>query len=69
MRKRLDYHQARDGEWFRITKRGFKDACCHCGLVHVVNFRTNPDGTLEMQATIDRRATAAMRRNKMKATT
>jgi hypothetical protein len=66
MSARLIYHQARDGEWFRVRKRGFKDACCHCGLVHTINYRI-VDGTLEMQAIIDERATAAMRRGMKKA--
>jgi hypothetical protein len=57
------YHQVKDGEWIRIRKRNYRDACCDCGLVHTLNFRI-VDGTLEMQAFRNERATAAMRRGK-----
>jgi hypothetical protein len=61
--KRTKYHQAVDGEWYRVNMhmRGFKDACCDCGLVHKVNFRI-VDGALVTKAVVDKRATAAMRR-------
>lgn len=60
------YHQVIVGEWVRIPMRKHVDACCDCGLVHVLNYRI-VDGTLEMQvARIDKRATAARRRPKEK---
>jgi hypothetical protein len=63
---KLKYHQAEDGEWMRMPLRGaFKDACCDCGLVHTLHFRII-DGTLEMKAFRNVRATAAMRRKRAK---
>lgn len=58
------YYQARDGEWIRITKRGFREQCCGCGLVHVVNFRVTEAGHIEIQATVDAKASAAARKQR-----
>lgn len=55
------YYQLKDGEWMRPTRKGFRDACCGCGLVHTMEFRL-VDGTIEFRATVDKRATAAMRK-------
>ena len=55
------YRQVYDGEWVPIIRRGFKEACCDCGLVHRVNFRVRK-GALEFQAFRDNRATANRRR-------
>jgi hypothetical protein len=64
MSKRTPYLQVIVGKWIRIPKRGHTDACCGCGLVHVINYR-NVGKTLEMQvAKIDKRKSAAMRRAK-----
>lgn len=57
------YYQVTDGEWIRVRKRGLKDQCCDCGLVHRMNFRINERGQVEVQATVDRRATAAARKS------
>lgn len=58
------YKQVYEQEWIRIPFRGHKDACCDCGLVHVINYRL-VEGTLEMQVEkIDKRATSARRRKK-----
>lgn len=54
------YVQRADGEWFD-TERLHKIACCDCGLVHLLRFRIRK-GKIEMQATIDKRATAQRRR-------
>ncbi len=56
------YYHATDDEWVVVTKRGHKSQCCDCGLVHVMNFRTNEHGQLEVQSTRHARATAAVRR-------
>lgn len=61
MTKRAQYHQLADGEWFRPVRRQFREQCCDCGLVHVVDFRM-VDGTIEFRARRDGRATAAVRR-------
>jgi hypothetical protein len=56
------YHQLRDGEWTAVKRRGHKDACCDCGLVHRIEYRVAPDGRIELRAFRDDRATAAVRR-------
>lgn len=61
-KKSAPYYHVTNGEWIVVPKRGLKDQCCDCGLVHVVNFRMNKKGELEVQATRDERATAAVRR-------
>jgi hypothetical protein len=61
MAKRTKYHQVIDGEWVRPAARGFKEQCCGCGLVHRTDYRV-VDGAVEFRATVDARATAAVRR-------
>jgi hypothetical protein len=56
------YHQIIDGEWFRPKMRGFREQCCHCGLIHVIDYRIK-DGGVEFRAVVDYRATAAARRH------
>lgn len=61
------YTEAKDGEWFRPRKRGFRHQCCACGLIHIVDFRVTDGGLLEMRFTRSERATAATRRARKKA--
>jgi hypothetical protein len=56
------YYQMIDGEWMEVPKRGFKEQCCDCGLVHKLNFRINAKGRIEIQVFRDARATAAVRK-------
>lgn len=56
------YYQITDGEWLAVPKRGFKEQCCSCGLVHKVNFRVTDKGGIEIQTFRDERATSAVRR-------
>lgn len=58
----MSYYQITDGEWLAVPKRGFKEQCCSCGLVHRVNFRITDKGAIEIQTFRDERATAAVRR-------
>jgi len=58
---RDSYPQLHDGEWISPVKRGFREQCCDCGLVHVVDFRTK-NNELQFRARRDDRATAAVRR-------
>jgi len=60
------YYQVIDGEWVDVPWRGFKEQCCSCGLVHIVDYRTVDDNKLQFRATVDNRATAAVRRGKKK---
>lgn len=56
------YEQIIEGVWERVTKKGWRNACCDCGLVHVIDTRTPDNGTVEVRMRVDRRATAALRR-------
>lgn len=55
------YYVATDGEWIEVPKRGFKEQCCSCALVHKVDYRV-VDGKIQFRAIVDNRATAAARR-------
>jgi len=59
----MKYHQLQDGEWTTPVMRGYREMCCSCGLVHVIDFRIR-NGNLQFRATRDKRATAAARRGK-----
>jgi hypothetical protein len=61
--KRRDYYHVTDGEWIRVPKRGYKEQCCDCGLIHRLNFRI-VDGQIEIQTFRDARATGGARKNK-----
>ncbi len=60
------YPDIRDGEWIHPLK-GYRMACCDCGLVHHIDFRIvqhKGRNRIVFAGTRDRRATAAMRRSK-----
>jgi hypothetical protein len=63
VRAKREYYQVTDGEWIRVAKRGYKDQCCSCGLVHKLNFRI-VDGEIEIQTFRDGKATGGARRRK-----
>jgi hypothetical protein len=56
------YYHVTDGEWIAVPRRGYKEQCCACGLVHKHNFRINAKGGIEIQSMVDNRATSAARR-------
>lgn len=56
------YYHVSDGEWITVSKRGYKEQCCDCGLVHRLNFKVDDKGGIHIQTTRDERATAAVRR-------
>lgn len=37
------YDQPEPGEWIRPTPKGYRMACCDCGLVHRIDFRAIKD--------------------------
>jgi len=55
------------GRWIQPRRRGYKLACCDCGLVHRMNFRlvTSANGgkTIQFQVFRDNRATGQIRRH------
>jgi hypothetical protein len=50
-------------EWIQPIRRGYKMACCDCGLVHVIDFRMRK-GQIQFRARRDNRATGQRRRYK-----
>lgn len=44
---RTVYEQVVVGEWFAPTKK-HREMCCNCGLVHVLEYRTN-QGQIEIR--------------------
>lgn len=57
------FERIKPGEWLRPIRRGYRAACCDCGLVHRMDFRVN-DGHAEFRAYRDDRLTKANRREK-----
>lgn len=57
------YYHVTDGEWIEVPKRGYREQCCDCGLVHTHNFRINAKGKIEIQSARHARATASARRS------
>ncbi len=61
------YPDVKGGEWVHPAKKGYKMACCDCGLVHVLEFAHIPWGRgrkIVMRAWRDNRATGQMRRHR-----
>lgn len=51
--------------WVRPVRKGYKLACCDCGLVHDLDFRIRREwrgNVVEFRARRNVRSTAAMRR-------
>jgi hypothetical protein len=61
MTKRADYYHVSNGEWIQVPKRGYKEQCCDCGLVHKMNFRVDDKGRIHIQTFRDHRATGGAR--------
>ncbi|MDQ6892169.1 MAG: hypothetical protein M3167_06130 [Acidobacteriota bacterium] len=59
------YDRPKSGEWVRPFHRGYKFRCCDCGLVHRMDFRAR-GGAVEFRVFLDKRATAASRRERRK---
>jgi len=62
------YETVKAGAWRAPRRRGYRSACCDCGLVHKKNFRLHVDAAgrhqIQVQTFRDNRATAAIRRGK-----
>jgi len=59
-----EYGYTEDG-WEYPVQKGFKLACCDCGLVHTMDFRV-VDGEVEFKVKRDNRATGQIRRHMKK---
>jgi hypothetical protein len=44
-----------------VPKRGYKEQCCDCGLVHKMNFKVDDRGRIHIQTFRDHRATGGAR--------
>lgn len=55
------YWPAGNGQWVIPRKRGWKLACCDCGLVHTVDFTTTKHGAISARFRRDERATKELR--------
>lgn len=62
-RIRHAYYKVSAGEWVQPVRRKYRLACCDCGLVHLMDFRTL-SGRIQFRAFRDNRSTAAIRRTK-----
>lgn len=60
----MKYKQVEAGEWVKPARKGYKMACCDCGLVHLLDFTIvgKKRKLILFRAFRDERATAAMRR-------
>lgn len=61
----MNYEKPKSGEWVQPVRKGYKMACCDCGLVHTLDFRIINRGrgkSVQFRAFRDNRATAAIRR-------
>jgi hypothetical protein len=59
-KKRIYYHVT-DGEWIEVPRRGYKEQCCDCGLIHRMNFKVTKSGKIQIQTFRDVRATNGAR--------
>lgn len=59
-----DWKYVADGEWWRVPAKGHMNACCDCGLVHVIDYRIAEDGVFEIRFRRDGRATTDERKRK-----
>jgi len=62
----MKYLKQKDGEWVQPIPKGYKMACCDCGLVHTMNFKVikygNGKTKIQFQAFRNARSTGQMRR-------
>ena len=62
------FERPEPGEWVQPVRRGYKLACCDCGLVHNLDFRlvANRHGAkrIQFRAFRNERSTALMRRKR-----
>ena len=55
------YQALKDGEWVQPKRKGYRLACCDCGLIHRMEFRLFR-GRVQFRAWRHNRATATYRR-------
>lgn len=57
----MRFTKPESGEWVQPIRRGYKLACCDCGLVHRLDFRIHK-GRTQFRAFRNERSTGQMRR-------
>jgi len=60
-----EYPVAQPGQWIQPSNKGFRMACCDCGLVHIMNFRISTKKgkrRIQLQAFRDNKETRKLRR-------
>lgn len=62
----MKYDKPRAGEWVYPTRKGYKLACCDCGLVHRMDFqllKQSKRSKILFRVFRDQRATGQVRRH------
>lgn len=62
------YPQVYDNEWQSPIHRGYKMACCDCGLVHELDFKIYKKKHVLLRARRNNRSTANIRRHMKRVT-
>ena len=57
----MAYETPKEGEWVQPIRKGYKMACCDCGLVHNLDFRIRK-GRVQFRAFRNNRSTGQLRR-------
>lgn len=60
----MKYDEPKPDEWVTPIHRGYKIACCDCGLVHDMDFRIIKGRKVQFRVRRNERSTAGMRRGK-----
>ena len=63
----MKYEDAEEDEWVQPARKGYKMACCDCGLVHRFDFKLEKSGNrrfILFRVFRDNRATGQIRRYK-----
>lgn len=61
----MKYDHPESNEWIYPKRKGYRQCCCDCGLVHEIDFRIVKVGKksyIEIRFRRNERATAAVRR-------
>lgn len=56
------YYEPKAGEWIQPVRKGYKLACCDCGLVHSMDFRIH-NSRIQFRVFRNNRSTALVRRH------
>jgi len=65
-RQEFIYEQPESGEWVQPIRKGYKMACCDCGLVHKMDFKIEKQGKkhfILFRVFRDNRATRQLRKH------